>query len=437
MNSKENKEDLLKDLEPQQYSDLYFESDVPLADVRKNAIRFLVYVSVLILGAMVFMSFVIHFPTEINVPITLKNEGKEEIIRFPYSIYITETFVEVNDTVTVGQPLVSIGSPEITDLINQMEKGKSNLDLQNTYVARNHEDKVNLLKSESDILEKEVSGIQIEIADLEQQRNTDCDALQNLYISNRQIYEDKQQAYQAGAIAKLEFKNAETEKKKTFYALQSKWQEYKTLINAKSSEITVIHSELKRKEEQIKTLRSEYKNDYNSVDTELKHAKNQLIYNFGDYIVENGKLILLSKKPGKVSYLFEGEKELKSGQILLKVRDDLDIYYARGEVTPNAIGKFKETQKAALKINSFPHFEWGTLNGYIETLSKSPNENGNFIVRLKISDYGNLENMVQVGMDGLATILIEEKSFAAHILHKFKGMVNSTIEGTSSQSKNL
>jgi len=114
----------------------------------------------------------------------------------------------------------------------------------------------------------------------------------------------------------------------------------------------------------------------------------------------------LSNKPGKVSYLFEGEKELKSGQILLKVRDDLDIYYARGEVQPNAIGKFKEAQKAALKINSFPHFEWGTLNGDIEALSKSPNENGNFIMRLKILDYGNLENMVQVGMDGMATILI-------------------------------
>jgi len=416
---------------------LYFESDVPLADVRKNALRFLVYGAVFILGAMVFMSFVIHFPTEINVPITLKNEGKEEIIRFPYSIYITETFVEVNDTVTIGQPLVSIGSPEITQLINQMEKGKSNLNLHSTYVARNHEDKVNVLKSESDILENEVRGIQLEIADLEQQRNTECDALQNVYVSKRQIYEARQKAYEAGAIAKLEYQSAETEKIRTFDALQTKWQEYNTLINAKSSQIAIYHSKLKRKEEQIKTIRSEYKNDYNSVDTELKHAKNQLTYNFGDYTVENGKLILLSNKPGKVSYLFEGEKELKNGQILLKIRDDLDIYYARGEVTPNAIGKFKEAQKAALKINSFPHFEWGTLNGDIEALSKSPNENGNFIMRLKILDYGNLENMVQVGMDGMATILIEEKSFAAHILHKFKRAVDSAVEGTSSQSENL
>jgi len=433
----ENKEDLLKDLEPQQYSDLYFESDVPLADVRKNAIRFLVYGAVVILGAMLFMSFIIHFPTEINVPITLKNEGKEEIIRFPYSIYITETFVEVNDTVNKGQPLVSIGSPEITHLINQMEKGKSNLDLHSTYVARAHEDQINLLKSESDILENEVRGIQLEIADLEQQRNTECDALQNVYVSNRQIYEAKQQAYQAGAIARLEYQSAETEKIRTFDALQTKWQEYNTLINAKSSQIAVIHSKLKRKEKEIKTIRSEYKNDYSSVDTELKHAKNQLTYNFGDYTVENGKLILLSNKPGKVSYLFEGEKELKSGQILLKIRDDLDIYYARGEVQPNAIGKFKEAQKAALKINSFPHFEWGTLNGDIEALSKSPNENGNFIMRLKISDYGNLENMVQVGMDGIATILIEEKSFAAHILHKFKRTVDNAVEGTATQNEVL
>lgn len=433
----QNKEDLLKDLEPQQYSDLYFESDVPLADVRKNAIRFLVYGAVLILGAMVFMSFVIHFPTEINVPITLKNEGKEEIIRFPYSIYITETFVEVNDTVTKGQPLISIGSPEITQLINQMEKGKSNLDLQSTYVARAFEDQINLLKSESDILENEVRGIQVEIADLEQQRNTECDALQNVYVSNRKIYEAKQKAYEAGAIAKLEYQSAETEKIRTFDALQTKWQEYNTLINAKSSQIAVIHSKLKRKEKEIKTIRSEYKNDYSSVDTELKHAKNQLTYNFGDYTVENGKLILLSNKPGKVSYLFEGEKELKSGQILLKIRDDLDIYYARGEVRPNAIGKFKEAQKAALKINSFPHFEWGTINGDIEALSKSPNENGNFIMRLKISDYGNLENMVQVGMDGMATILIEEKSFAAHILHKFKRAIDSAVEGPSTQAESL
>jgi len=38
-------------------------------------------------------------------------------------------------------------------------------------------------------------------------------------------------------------------------------------------------------------------------------------------------------------------------------------------------------------------------------------------------------------MDGMATILIEEKSFAAHILHKFKRAVDSAVDGTSA-SKN-
>jgi len=412
--------DHFKDLEPQQYSNMYFESDVPLADVRKSALRLLVYCSLLIFGVMLFMSFVIHFPTEINVPIIIKNEGQEDIIRFPYNVYVDEKFVVVNDTVEKGDPLISIGAPQITFLINEIEKSKSNLDLQNTSQAKVFQDQVSLLRSETVILENEIDAVQVEVNDLKDQRETECDAIQNEYLSNFEVYKAKKSAYEAGAIAKIDYQLIEKEKNRTFDNLQTKIREYKTLINTKASEIEVLQSKINRKNKEIQTFRSQYNSIYKTVDTDLKHAENQLVYNFGDYTIENGKLILRAVESGKISYLFEGEKELKSGQILLKIQNNLREYFAKGEVMPQVIGKFNEGQNASLKINSFPHFEWGIMEGEIVTLSKAPNEKGNFTIRLDITNYGNLQPLVQLGMDGIATILIEEKSFASHITHKFK-----------------
>ncbi len=427
MNNNHTPIDHFKDLEPQQYSNMYFESDVPLADVRKNALRVLIYGSLLIVGMLLFLSFMIHFPTEINVPVIIKNEGKEEVIRFPYNVYVDQKFVKVNDMVKKGDPLISIGAPQITNLIQQIEKGKVNLDLQNTSEAQVFQDQVNLLRSETTILENEIDAIQKEINDLKDQRNTECDALQNVYLSNLKIYKVKKQAYEAGAIAKIDYQTAEKEKVHAFDALQTKMRSYKTLINTKASEIEVIQSKINRKNKEIQTIRSEYNSAYQIVDTDLKLAENQLAYNFGDYTVVDGKLTLVAEKSGKVAYLFEGERELKSGQILLKIRNDLRAYYAQGEVPPQAIGKFKEGQKAALKITSFPHFEWGVMEGEVAVLSKSPNENGNFLMRLDINNYGNLKPLVQLGMDGMATILIEEKSFASHVTHTLKrSYYNST-----------
>jgi|GEM_PF-5803927 len=425
---KQNDIDHFKDLEPQQYSNMYFESDVPLKDVRKNAIRILVYFSILIFGLMLSMSFVIEFPTEINVPIIIKNEGQEEVIRFPYNVYVDETFVAVNDVVEKGDPLISIGAPEITILINKIEKGKSNLDLQNTSEAKVFQDHVNLLKSETAILESEIDAIQIEITDLKEQGDKECDAIQNEYLSNVEVYNAKKSAYEAGAIAKIEFQLIDKEKNRNFDDLQTKLREYKTLTNAKASEIEVLQSKINRKSKEIQTIRSQYNNTYKAVDNDLKHAKNQLNYNFGNYNIEKGKLILRAANSGNVSYLFDGEKELKSGQILLKIQNNLQGFYAQGEVKPQVIGKFKEGQNVSLKINSFPHFEWGIMEGNIKTLSKSPNEKGNFTIRLNITDYGNLQSLVQLGMDGVGTILIEEKSFAQHITHKFKRTLYEGID---------
>ena len=61
------------DLEPQQYKRLYWEEDVPVKDVRKNALRKFVYIGSLLCLVLIVAGLLIRFPDQIELPFVIKS----------------------------------------------------------------------------------------------------------------------------------------------------------------------------------------------------------------------------------------------------------------------------------------------------------------------------------------------------------------------------
>src|SRR3954471_10919021 len=103
----------VQDLEPQQYQQMYWEEDVPLADVRKSVLRKFVYIGSILCLLFLTLGFFLKFPDQVELPFVIKNNQSEQIYRFPYPVYVIQKYIQPHDAVVKGQRLVRITSPEI------------------------------------------------------------------------------------------------------------------------------------------------------------------------------------------------------------------------------------------------------------------------------------------------------------------------------------
>ncbi len=72
-----------KELEPQQYQQLYWEEDVPLQDVRKNALRKFVYIGAILCLVFVTIGFFVKFPDQIELPLSPGVINRKKSTVFP------------------------------------------------------------------------------------------------------------------------------------------------------------------------------------------------------------------------------------------------------------------------------------------------------------------------------------------------------------------
>ena len=149
-------------------------------------------------------------------------------------------------------------------------------------------------------------------------------------------------------------------------------------------------------------------------------TENKIKNTFGDFELADGDLILKANANGMVSYIFDGEKEATTGSILLKVIHNNSDLYALVKSPASKIGRLTINRQVKLKVASFPFYEWGTMGGHIENLSLTPDETGNFSVKICIDNFGNLKNLMQIGMNGDAAIILEEKTFYYYFFHHIK-----------------
>lgn len=409
-------------MEPQQYQPLYWEEDVPLSDVRKSVLRRFVYIGCTLCLLFFTTGLFVTFPDQLELPFIIRNNQAEQIYRFPHPVYVTATYSKPHDTVVQGQRLIRITSPEIVALINTYREAEQNV--------RNFSNaKVRSVEKEKEIILNRIRQNKMTLSELRKE----LVVLNNTWESNRAAAEYEREAalkrfqimkklFDEKASSKFELLEYETKKNKAADALESAKQNYEKARFNLNTLYDKYLLENNSAAEELQRLRYNVNYDSASLYSQYILAKSKIENTFGDFEIEGGDLILKAQKAGVVSYVFDGDKEVGAGSILAKLIHNTSDLYAWVICPASKIGRLTINKHVRLKVASLPFYEWGTLSGHIENMSLTPDASGNFSVKVSIDNFGKLKPLMQIGMNGDANVILEERTFYYYFFHHIKKM---------------
>lgn len=410
----------LDELEPQQYEKHYWEDDIPLTDVRLKLMRQLLYAGTVVFVILILLGAFFKFPDQVELPFVLKNEAPDETYNFPYPVYVSDRYVAAGNEVVDNQPLMKISSPEIVLLLNNYEEAKKTLEnfrlrknlsvnAQRDIIATHIRETQNkLIAVKAELLSLHNTWISnnerllFELSRAEKKLESDKVLWSNKYISENELKETEQKYIQADDARKSA---------KIYYEKES--TNLTSIANQYMLAILSLNQELDK-------LSSDTKFDSSALLNQMETAKLRISNTFGNFDIVDGSLLLKATKAGKITYVFEGDKEVHSSAILLKIKHKSTGLYSSVSCPPTMIGKVRKNQTAYLKLATFPAYEWGSVKGHVANLSTANDENGNFTVRIAIDDYRKLNNMLQPGLNGSVTIVLHERTFFQYFFRSLK-----------------
>jgi len=412
--------DETEDLEPQQFNQLYWDEDVPIEDVRKSALRKFIYVCFALCVLFIVAGFFVTFPDQVELPFVIRSDQSEEVYRFSYPVYVLEKYAVPGDSVTRGKNLIRITSPEIVALVNNYREAEQNLDNFRQRKSMSFHKQKEMIASRIEQNKSKINQAEQELADLQKTWESNRAMLQYESDDAEKKYEQNKKLFDEGFISKNELVEFERKKIHSGDAFASAKHEFeKTQLNLSALRSQLILENNSAGDELSKQeLDSKY--DSASVNNQFLLAQNKIRNSFGDFELVDNDLVLKAKENGTLSFVFEGEKEVPSSAILMKVIYVHSSIYAWLKSPAALVGKIVRNKKVVLKVSSFPSYEFGTIGGHIDNLTITPDESGNFLVRVIIDDYGILDHMIKVGMDGQAAIIVDEKTFYQYFFLRMK-----------------
>jgi len=416
------------DLSEIQYTDLYKEDDVPLSDVRKSSLSKFIYFGAILLLIFIILGSTLKFPNQINVPFVLHHENLEQIYRFAYPVYISERYVNSNQKVQIGDKLVTINSPEITELIQKYNNAYSSLDL-----FKNNESLV--LEKQIEILGLDIKSQEILLTKFEDEKNmlegfweNDSSSLAVEYEEKSNVYDVKIDLHKDGIISDFDQASAKTEKMKAYNQLNRAHDQYNQKKLKLRNDIIEGQLKIEQLNQQINKLHLEKTKKREELNNNINLIHNMIASQFGNFSIDSGRLTLRADSGCDVTYVIEGQREVAEGVILMKLNNEPNDLYALSSVSPQYIGKVKLKSAIVLKVETFPHYEWGTLDGTIEYLSKAPDETGNYPFHVTLGKSDKMSVLLQAGMNGSCSITLEEKSLFGYIFREINKSIYDTIE---------
>ncbi|MBK9629670.1 MAG: hypothetical protein IPO62_01150 [Saprospiraceae bacterium] len=407
-------------LESQQFQRMYWESDVPVRDLRARLMKRLIYAAGLLFILIFSISAVVKFPDQIELPFTLKNDQQEEVYKFPHSVYLLEKYVNTSDTVSSGSSLIRISSPEIVEMINRYNESKAAMDILT-------DAKLQAEWSHRDMILASIRQNMVSIEDYQRQIRLDQSSWQEQKLKLRaelKEVEDKLAAYESLRAQSIgaRFDLVEQETKRT--QVKSTLQQEDLRFEKENNRIKNAISRLLIENDLAKSRLSKSSADFRADSMEslsiLNLSKQRILDAFGPCEIEDGSIVLKSPLSGRISFLFEGEKEIPEGTTALKISNQQQPTYGFIKCPPGVAGKLKLGQISHLKVLSFPFYEYGTILGHLRDISFSPDEKGEYNIQLGIDQAGRLEGLLQPGLTGTAVIIIEEKTLLQYFFYKVK-----------------
>ena len=407
-------------LEPVQYEDLYREDDVPLQDVRQSALRLFVYLGAGLTALFVVLGATVEIPRQLSFDFVLKGDRQEHVYRFFEGVYLEAKRVEVGDPVEPGTPLVKVSSPQAVAMVAAYEDALARKRIFETTEMPLYQSRIEALG-----LEK----AQLEAAAREHQRQKELGW--NVYKAELDkltyLAEEaaRKHARTGGLAAKALVSQDDLERAKAAMILArtelaALRENRRKEVGERDAQIEAATLQQQIVAQQEGEKAQEAQGQLAKLQNEIDQAYQALRRSYGDFAIEGGGLVLKAPYAGRVSYVTDEDRDVASGETLLKVLRGASDLHAYATIPPQAIGLVKPGDPVVLKVATFPHYEWGTLRGEIRHLTLTPDEDGQYPCTVAITDAGRLAPHLQIGMNGELSVLVEEKSFFRYVFGQFR-----------------
>lgn len=365
--------------------------------------------------------------TTTNPPIKLVNKNDAEIKKIYFE---NNDLVKKGDLILESKNTISAGSrKELQNVITEIREHLNNASLKDFQIPRfdqnfgaiqeNYGALITSIISYQNL--SEAGNIPFRIRNLNDQlRNTNL--MNN--VANEQI---------VIAQNRLKRMDESLEADRTLY---SKGIISKTELNQKENDYDVLQNELKnlRKDRIQNDLRlTELRKEINDAELEYKVEGKMLLGQINEqltalqYDLDNWEMNNLITAPfdGKLTFLgnIKPNQFIQGGRDIFTVVPNTQEYIALMKIPKLGYGKVRKNQTVRIKLDNFPHFEFGLLNGKVQEVSLIPNEDM-YLVKVKLtnglrSSY-NKDLKFTPEMSGTAEIITEELRLIDRIFSRIR-----------------
>lgn len=382
-----------------------------------------------------FLSYLIKYPDIIEGKAILTSEIPTIRLISQTNGYLENIWVEADSYVLEGQPIAEIKSNITKESIDTLLQilNESNIEIASEKLQR---------FSEMGALQNEVNSLLNSLVEYRNLRSNEYFANSIKNFQDQVNYNNKlsmvtqeeidllmvelknagdkfkadSTLYSNGVIAKSEFFKNQTE------YFHSK----KQLINARKSilqyKITASNYEM-----QVLELQKKFEDQQRQLQTDILNAKNSI-----RSIIKNWRQNYIFHAPfdGTLSYLsnLNESQYVENGQALFAViPKNTERILAIIKISDQAFGRVEVDQKARIKLNNYPHQEYGQLIGVVSEISKVPTEEGYF-VKVSLTEglktsYGK-DLPYKPDMLGTAEIVTEELRLLERVFNNFRKMLD-------------
>ena len=137
--------------------------------------------------------------------------------------------------------------------------------------------------------------------------------------------------------------------------------------------------------------------------------------------------VLKSNNAGIVAFLdyWSSDQTLKESELVFTISpENLPYYLAKLRTPKTNAGKIKIGQQVNIKLNDYPDYEFGVLQGQVERISNVSNTDGTYVVDVKIpkdlkTTYGKHIDF-KLDMQGTADIITEDLRLIERCFYQFR-----------------
>jgi HlyD family type I secretion membrane fusion protein len=379
----------------------------------------------LILISLIILSFILKYPESISGEAKLTTSVDPSLIYNTSEGYLEKLFVSEDSIVYKGQVLGEIKNSLLSenvgfldklvkDLINQVSRGQSHLELKKTDLSfgllQENYNKLLALVHEYNQLR---SNYQIQML---QRLGEKISSLRSLSI----VLNEKLQ------IGEREFQNATIQYKidEKLYIenviAKSDWIVKTSSFHQKQSELNNLKQALIQNELQTKETENQLAEIRNKNFEDKEKNKNEITLTLAS--IENYKLdwkqkyTLVAPIDGKINFI----KKISSGDfiktnqpIAFIVPENKDVK-AKVKIPYKGFGKVRFGQKVRITLDSYPYQEFGYLSGKVIKISDAPSDDNFYEVIVELPDElissFNRQIIYKPGAVGVAEIVTQDYS---------------------------